>query len=96
MSDKKEKPTVAASKAAPNVKWNDKDMRTSYANVCNVSSSKEEVVFLFGVNQAWHGGVDEVEVQLTDRMIMSPHAAKRMYTLLGNMLQQYEGRFGQL
>ncbi len=26
----------------PRVKWDDKDLSTSYANVCNVSSTREE------------------------------------------------------
>jgi hypothetical protein len=38
---------------APKVNWDDSDMRSSYANVCNVSSTREEVVILFGTNQAW-------------------------------------------
>jgi hypothetical protein len=78
------------------VKWDDSKLRTSYANVCNVMSTREEVVLMFGVNQAWHGGQKEVTVQLTDRIILSPHAAKRLSVLLDNLLKQHEGRFGQL
>jgi hypothetical protein len=55
--------------AAPKVVWDDSKMQTSYANVCNVASTREEVVVLFGVNQAWKGSENEVTVQLTDRMI---------------------------
>ncbi len=36
------------------------------------------------------------EKQLTDRIILSPHAAKRLSLLLGNIVKQYEDRFGQL
>jgi hypothetical protein len=43
------------------------------------------LVLLFGINQAWHGGQKEVTVQLTDRIILSPHAAKRLSILLGNL-----------
>ena len=28
----------------PQVVWNDADMRSTYANVCNVSSTREEVI----------------------------------------------------
>jgi hypothetical protein len=80
----------------PKVVWDDEKMKTSYANVCNVASTREEVVVLFGVNQAWKGGDEEVIVQLTDRMILSPFAAKRLSLLLGNVVAQYEQRFGSL
>ena len=78
------------------VKWDDTNMKSSYANVCNVMSTREEVVLMFGVNQAWHGGQKEVTVQLTDRIILSPHAAKRLSLLLGSLVKQYEDRFGTL
>jgi hypothetical protein len=78
------------------VKWDDANMKSSYANVCNVMSTREEVVLMFGVNQAWHSGQKEVTVQLTDRIILSPYAAKRLAILLGNLVKQHEERFGQL
>jgi hypothetical protein len=78
------------------VKWDDTNMKSSYANVCNVMSTREEVVMMFGVNQAWQAGTKEVTVQLTDRIILSPHAAKRLSLLLTNIVKQYEDRFGQL
>src|SRR5687768_1041633 len=78
------------------VKWDDSNMKSSYANVCNVASTREEVVLLFGVNQAWHAGQKEIPVQLSDRLILSPHAAKRLSILLDNVLREYETRFGAL
>src|SRR5215470_2516925 len=78
------------------VKWDDTNMKSSYANVCNVMSTREEVVMMFGVNQAWHAGQKEVTVQLTDRIILSPHAAKRLSVLLNNLIRQHEDRFGPL
>jgi hypothetical protein len=80
----------------PQVKWDDSNMKSSYANVCNVMSTREEVVLLFGINQAWHAGQKEVTVQLTDRIILSPFAAKRLSLLLGNLVREHESRFGQL
>jgi hypothetical protein len=78
------------------VKWDDSNMKSSYANVANVMSTREEVVMMFGVNQAWHAGQKEVTVQLTDRIILSPHAAKRLSILLNNLIKQHEERFGPL
>lgn len=82
--------------AAPKITWDDAQMKTSYANVCNVSSTREEVIVLFGTNQAWKGIEEEVTVQLSDRIILSPFAAKRLALLLNNVIQQYESRFGSL
>src|SRR5262245_66155978 len=78
------------------IKWDDSKMSSSYANVCNVMSTREEVVMMFGVNQAWQAGQKEVTVQLTDRIILSPHAAKRLSLLLTNIIKQHEDRFGPL
>jgi uncharacterized protein DUF3467 len=86
----------AAAAQQMQVKWDDTNMKSSYANVCNVMSTREEVVMMFGVNQAWQAGTKEVTVQLTDRIILSPHAAKRLSLLLTNIVKQYEDRFGQL
>lgn len=78
------------------IKWDDSNLKSSYANVCNVSSTREEVVLVFGINQAWERGQNEVQVQLTDRLILSPFAAKRLAQLLNNVVREYESRFGAL
>jgi hypothetical protein len=78
------------------IKWDDASMKSAYANVCNVSSTREEVVLLFGVNQAWNRGQKELTIQLTDRIIVSPFAAKRLSMLLGAVVKEYENRFGAL
>lgn len=80
----------------PTIRWDDSSMKTSYANVCNVSSSREEVTLLFGTNQTWHTGQQEFTVKLSDRIIISPFAAKRLLVLLQNVVGQYEARFGAL
>ena len=89
-----ENPEAAA--AGPKIRWDDSQMHSSYANVCNVASTREEVVLLFGVNQAWQAGQAEIPIQLTNRVIISPYVAKRLATLLENVLKEYETRFGQL
>jgi len=59
--------------------------------LCNVPISREvEVVLVFGINKAWERNAGEVHVQLTDRVILSPFAAKRLMMLLNNVIQQYE------
>ena len=80
----------------PNVRWDDASMRSAYANVCNVMSTREEVVLMFGINQAWNSAQREMTVQLSSRIILSPLAAKRISTLLANVVREYETRFGEL
>lgn len=82
--------------AGMKIKWDDSSMKSSYANVCNVTSTREEVVMLFGMNQAWNRGQKEVTIHLTDRIVVSPYAAKRLSLLLGNVVKEYENRFGAL
>ena len=82
--------------AQPQIVWDDSSMRSVYANVSNVAGTREEIVLLFGMNQAWHAGQKEVKVQLTDRIVLSPFAAKRFSILLNNILQDYEKRYGML
>jgi hypothetical protein len=98
MSDERipEMTQTAAPPTMPKVRWDDSNMKSSYANVCNVSSTREEVVLLFGMNQAWQSGQKEVTVHLTDRVILSPFAAKRLVALLSNVMREYESRFGAL
>src|SRR5207249_6699544 len=85
-----------AAAAVQTIRWDDTQLKSSYANVCNVSSTREEVVLVFGINQSWERGQNEVVIQLTDRVILSPFAAKRLAALLTNVVREYETRFGVL
>lgn len=87
---------AATATSGPKVNWDDSQLKSSYANVCNVSSTREEVVLVFGMNDAWQQGQKQVSVRLTDRIILSPFAAKRMVGLLANVVREYESRFGAL
>ena len=55
---------------------------TAYDNVSNVTSTREEVVINFGINQNWDLGQKEMDVELLHRIILSPHGAKRLHILL--------------
>jgi hypothetical protein len=70
---------------------------TTYANTCHVSSTQEELVLNFGLNQNWDRSAEaELLVRVTHRLILNPYAAKRLAILLGATMQQYESRFGPL
>jgi len=96
MSDA-EKPPQPTGSSRPGVKWDDSKMQTTYANVVNAASTREEVSIFFGTNQTWNVIEDkDLLVQLTDRMVLNPYAAKRLTLLLTRIIQEYEKRFGML
>ena len=99
MADSKE-PTTAGEKqpaAASRVEWDDSKMDTTYANVANAASTREEVALVFGTNKTWKISEGKpVKIELTNRIILSPYAAKRFALLLNGVLDEYESRFGKL
>lgn len=96
MAENRKDEVAGTGTTVPIVKWDDGAMGTTYANVCNVTSTREEVTLLFGTNQTLYTGQPEVTVKLSNRLILSPYAAKRLQKLLENVLGQYETRFGKL
>jgi hypothetical protein len=79
------------------VNWDDSRMATHFANVVNIQSTLEQVDLFFGTNQTWNVPNDRrVQVELSNRIILSPHAAKRLWLALGGVLQTYEARHGEL
>ena len=83
--------------SAPTVNWDDSDMASSYANVVNAFSTREELTLLFGTNQTWSlGGTNSVNIKLSNRLVMNPIVAKRLHMLMGRLLDEYENRYGAL
>jgi len=81
----------------PAVIWDDSAMVTHFANVVSIQSTLEQVDLFFGTNKTWNlSGERQVKVELTDRVILGPHAAKRLWLALGNVLKEYETRHGAL
>jgi len=72
------------------------ELKSSYCNVCNASTTREEVVLNFGVNQNWDYARKDVDVRLLHRIILSPFAAKRLLDLLSRLMSEYETRYGPL
>ena len=84
-------------KRRANVEWNDEHMRTNFANVVNIQGTKEQVELFFGTNRTWNLNADEVvKVDLTNRLILTPYAAKRLSNILTGVLREYEARHGAL
>ncbi len=75
------------------------NLKSSYCNMCNATSTREEVVLNFGLNQNWDQPTarpDEIEVDLQHRVVLSPFAAKRLSEALGKLVTDYETRYGKL
>lgn len=82
--------------SAPRIRLDEANAKLSYANFFNVSSTREETALMFGMIQARANPSQEIGIQVSDRVVISPHAAKRLQTMLGRVLTQYESRFGPL
>jgi len=75
------------------------NLKSSYCNMANVTSTREEVVLNFGVNQNWDQPADptrELEVDIQHRVILSPFAARRLSDALAQLMRDYEQRYGKL
>jgi hypothetical protein len=82
--------------AAPRIRLDESTAKLSYANFFNVSSTREETALLFGMIQASANPQEEVVIQVSDRVVMTPLAARRLENMLHQVLGQYEARFGAL
>lgn len=87
---------AAARPNGPRVVFDTSDLKSSYCNVCNGSSTREEVVLNFGVNNTWDRVQDVLEVALHHRVVMSPQAALRVRDLLVQLVDEHERRHGKL
>lgn len=86
---------VQASSGQP-VRLDTSNLKSSYCNVCNATSTREEVVLNFGINKNWDLGQANLEVELQHRIILSPFAAKRLHELMATLIKQHEARYGEL
>lgn len=79
------------------IKWDDTNLTVSYSNVVTTTATREEVSLLFGTHKNWHGTPSkELHVALSDRIILSPFAAKRLAQVLTKTLDDYEARYGEI
>lgn len=91
------KPAEGTDTQRATVVWDDSKMTTHFANVVNIQSTLEQVDLFFGTNKTWNvANEKQVKIELTDRIILSPHAAKRLWLALGGVLKEYETKHGVL
>jgi hypothetical protein len=91
-----DRPTTATGNGSPTIRWDASSMKSTYANAVQVTGTREEIVLLFGMHQAWHNDMKEVPVQVLERVLVNPYAAKRLSLLLNQVIRQYESRYGAL
>lgn len=92
-------PGGAGASASPRVRFDTSNLKSSYCNMCNASSTREEVVLNFGINQSWDQPAapnGDMRVDLLHRIILSPFAAKRLSEALANLVREHEARYGEL
>lgn len=87
---------VDANPQMPRIKWVTDNLKSSYANFANANSTREEVVLNFGVNNSWDRAQPEVAIELSHRIMLSPFAAKRLSSMLAQLIAEYEQRYGEL
>lgn len=92
----KKESSNGGAEAARTVNWDDSKLEAAYANVANVSCTREEITLLFGTNQTWHAGQKDLTILLSHRIMLSPFAAKRMLMLLDATIKKYEATFGDI
>src|SRR3546814_20086483 len=85
------KPSVQPAPARKQtLKFRTDHLKSSYCNMANVTSTREEVVLNFGVNQNWDQPADparELEVDMQHRVILSPVAARRLSDALTHLMR---------
>ena len=72
------------------------DIQTSYANVCRIAQTPNEVIVDFGMNPNFFGQILDEPLKLSNRIILSHDAAKRLCLHLTATIQNYEARYGQI
>lgn len=97
MASKAKSEPAADTAERSGVEWIDRNMATQFANVVNVQGTREQIDLFFGTNKTWNvqDGAG-VAVELSNRIILTPFAAKRLWTVLGGVLREYETRHGDL
>lgn len=90
-------PTPAVTTRDAELLWDDSQMATSFANVVNIQSTREQLDLLFGISQATNTMKDnKMSIAVSNRIILSPFAAKRLSAALDSVLREYESRYGAI
>ncbi len=78
-------------------KINTTKAEVTYINFCRGTLNPEEVILDIGFNTNSFGvKVLDEDLEISNRIVMSPSTAKRLAMLLGDMLRRHEANFGEV
>ena len=82
------------------IRMDDSQMRSSYANGFRTNTTAEEIIVDFGLNlpvlPGQQSDKQEMLLKLDTRVIMNYYSAKRLALTLSQMVHQHEQQFGEL
>ncbi|OGL00542.1 MAG: hypothetical protein A3I14_00060 [Candidatus Rokubacteria bacterium RIFCSPLOWO2_02_FULL_73_56] len=78
------------------MRWEGSNASTSYANVFELSADRSEVTLSFGSKGRRVPGTDELVLEVSDRIVLSPSTAKRLAAMLAHAVRDYEWEHGSL
>ena len=82
------------------IAFDEKNLKTSYANGFRTAATAEEVLLDFGLNyvqpSGQQAGQGKIIFQANDRIIMNYYAAKRLAITLSQLVRRYEEQYGEL
>jgi Protein of unknown function (DUF3467) len=70
------------------------NLKASYANVCRIAQTPNEVIVDFGLNPNFFGQILDEPLKLDHRVILSHDAAKRLCLHLTATIQNFEAKYG--
>jgi len=71
-------------------------LKASYANVCRIAQTPNEVIIDFGLNPNFFGQILDEPLKLDQRIILSHDAAKRLCLHLTATIQNFESKYGAI
>ncbi|QDU39308.1 hypothetical protein Mal4_36470 [Maioricimonas rarisocia] len=77
------------------IELDDSATNATYANLCRVSSSPEELIIDFALNPNPVSGQSQ-RIPVSERVILNHYTAKRLAALLSTTVQRHEQAFGTL
>ncbi len=89
-------PQQAPQAAQEPVKISAEGVEATYANLCRVTSTPEEVILDFALNPNAFGKVIDEPLKLSHRIIMNYQAAKRVALILGETIRRHENAYGTI
>lgn len=72
------------------------NLHVTYANVCRIAQTPNEVLVDFGMNPNFFGTILDEPLKLESRVIMSHDAAKRLCLHLMATIQNFESKYGAI